>query len=83
MLNIEDYDSKPKVDSLNPRVREAIALASKRFKTKDVEKIKRLLHFGVVRELNLIEGHKQAHQYLKESRKARLDDDEDYYKFEV
>ena len=60
MLGIEDYDTIRTVDNLNPNVREAINFSKKRFGTLDVEKIKRLMRVTIVRELNLIEGRKNA-----------------------
>jgi hypothetical protein len=60
MLGIEDYDAVRNVENLNPNVREALNFSKKRFGTLDVEKIKRLFRFSIVRELNLIEGRKNA-----------------------
>lgn len=60
MLGIEDYDTIRTVEQLNPKVREALNFSKKRFGTLDVNKIKRLFRFSIVRELNLIEGRKTA-----------------------
>lgn len=65
MLGIEDYDAVRNVENLNPNVREALNFSKKRFGTLDVEKIKRLFRFSIVRELNLIEGRKNAQLFEK------------------
>lgn len=52
MLGIEDYDTIRNVENLNPNVEDAISFSKKRFGTLDVEKIRRLIRFSIVRELN-------------------------------
>lgn len=63
MLGIENYDRVRQVEQLNPKVRDAINFSKKNFGTIDVDKIKRLMRLGIVREVSQIEGRKNAQLY--------------------
>lgn len=78
MLGIENYDTCRNVEQLNPRVREAINFSKKNFGTVDVDKIKRLMRLGIVREVSQIEGRKNAQLYQQKRDEACGYWDDDY-----
>ena len=79
LLGIADYDRVRQVEQLNPKVRDAINFSKKNFGTIDVEKIKRLMRLGIVREVSQIEGRKNA-QLFQQKRDIAWNEkwDDDY-----
>jgi len=63
LLGIENYDKVKQVDALMPKVRHAIDFSKKTWGTVNVEKIKRLMRIGIVREISMIEGRKGAQAF--------------------
>ena len=78
MLGIENYDNCKNVEQLNPKVRDAINFSKKHFGTVDVDKIKRLMRLGIVREVSQIEGRKNAQLYQQKRNAAFNYWDDDY-----
>lgn len=60
LLGIENYDKVKQVDALMPKVRDAINFSKQRWGTTNVDRIKRLMRIGIVREISMIEGRKGA-----------------------
>ena len=63
LLSIDKYDEKKQAMDLKPKVTEAFEQSKKRYGTVDVDKIKRLLRIGIVREVSMIEGRKKAQNF--------------------
>lgn len=75
LLGIENYDKVKQVDALMPKVRDAINFSKQRWGTTNVDRIKRLMRIGIVREISMIEGRKGAQAYQMKDDDTDRDED--------
>lgn len=59
-LGIADYDSVASIDKLYFTIQDAIKEAKFQWKTVDLNRIKRTTKLVIVRELNMLDGRKDA-----------------------
>ena len=62
-LGIADYDKVANLDKLIFTISDLVKDAKDMWKTIDLEKIKRLTKFTLVREMNCLDGRKDARKY--------------------
>lgn len=63
LLEIEDYDETKTHDKLYVNVRKALAKCKVKWRTLDEERIKQIIRYCIIREINQIEGRKCAREY--------------------
>jgi hypothetical protein len=63
LLEIDDYDEIKMAERLYVNVREAMAKLKIQWKTVDEAKIIYLIKYCIVREINMIDGRKNAREY--------------------
>lgn len=75
LLGIPKYDECKNIEQLDPQVSNAIELFKRRRGTVDVDKIKRIMRLGMVREIAMIESRKHARSY-NEIKPIQVEDEE-------
>jgi hypothetical protein len=63
MLEIDDYDEIKLAERLYVNVRKAMVDCKIKWRTIDEEKIKQLIRLCIIREINQIEGRKEAREF--------------------
>lgn len=63
LMEIDDYDDIKAHDRLYVNVRKAMEKCKVRWRTVDVERIKSIIRQCIIREINQIEGRKNAREY--------------------
>lgn len=75
LLEIDDYDETKTHDKLYVNVRKALIKCKVKWRTVDEEKIKQIIRYCIIREINQIEGRKCAREYQVRADEDRAFDD--------